>query len=333
MERGGSGRRRLVDRLRAVPDDPEALAALEAEAEGLFREGRRRAARRRYRRVLRGRRRLLGDDHPDTILCAWQVAYLESGRDGEERARGQLEAIASGRSQALGAGHRDTIAAMRSLVICSWDSAVVLEWELDEVRGRLGDEHPDTLFAVERLADYHRFSGDLRIARRLHEQNLRDCGRILGLDHERTMASLRALVDVRCDQGDARWAAAVARDALDRGSRPAAPQTLWALVTLVDVGQILSNHDQTEGAAWVQEETLARFRLLDTGPEIDLERFLLQSDLASSLFELDRYEEVRAHLHQALEGLAGLSGPDAAIGTINGKHLERALDDAESGRV
>jgi len=68
-----------------------------------------------YRRVLDERRRVLGDDHPDTLASRAVLASLAArqGRHGE--AEELYRQLLADRTRVLGAGHPDTDATRNEL--------------------------------------------------------------------------------------------------------------------------------------------------------------------------------------------------------------------------
>ncbi|RLK22586.1 tetratricopeptide repeat protein [Micromonospora sp. M71_S20] len=100
--------------------------------------------------VLTDLRRVLGDDHPDTLVSVSNLA-------GAYRAAGDL-----GRAMPL------------------------FERVLTDSRRVLGDDHPDTLVSASNLAGAYRAAGDLGRAVPLFEQALADVRRVLGNDHPHT---------------------------------------------------------------------------------------------------------------------------------------------------
>jgi hypothetical protein len=60
--------------------------------------------------VLADRRRVLGEDHPDTLASYAVLAWLEGLRGGYERAAELYRQVLAGRRRVLGADHPDTVA-------------------------------------------------------------------------------------------------------------------------------------------------------------------------------------------------------------------------------
>jgi tetratricopeptide (TPR) repeat protein len=142
--------------------EPEVWLRLQAEAATyLWNRGQYRQAIALDEQTLAGYRRVLGDDHPDTLLS---MSNLATSR----RALGDLQGAHD--------LHEQTLAANRRV---------------------LGDDHPDTLTSMNNLAETRLALGDLQGAHDLHEQTLTARRRVLGDDHPNTLTSMNNLAELR----------------------------------------------------------------------------------------------------------------------------------------
>jgi tetratricopeptide (TPR) repeat protein len=116
--------------------------------------------------ALTGRRRVLGDDHADTLGSMNNLAETR-------RALGDLQGAHD--------LHQQTLAGSRRV---------------------LGDDHPDTLSSMNNLALTRRALGDLQGAHDLHETTLAGRRRVLGDDHPDTLTSMNNLAAVRRELGE-----------------------------------------------------------------------------------------------------------------------------------
>jgi tetratricopeptide (TPR) repeat protein len=149
------------------------------------------------------RHRVLGPEHPDTLLAMNNLA--ETRRDlGDLDGARQLheQALASCR-QVLGEDHPNTLTSMSNLALTlaalgNLDGARELHLQTFAARRRvLGDDHPDTLSSMNNLAEVRRALGDLDGARTLLEQALAGRQRALGDDHPDTLSSMNNLAAVK----------------------------------------------------------------------------------------------------------------------------------------
>ena len=160
-----------------------------------------------YERVLEGRERLLGSEHPDTLECAGQLAVLLYEMGDLNHARTLAERVVDARDRHLGNDHRATLAAREQLA-----EILAAQSDIDGVRrvlealaaGRersLGAEHPDTLSIQLRLASMLSDQGELDAARRLQQQLVSLHERVHGADNLHTLHSKKALATTLSRQG------------------------------------------------------------------------------------------------------------------------------------
>jgi tetratricopeptide (TPR) repeat protein len=136
-----------------------------------------------YERAHALRRDRLGDDHPDTLQTANNLA-------NDLRRLGEYQ-----QARAL---HEDTLTRRRRV---------------------LGDDHPDTLNSANNLANDLRRLGEYRQARALHEDAFARYRRVLGDDHSATVQSANNLGNDLYALGDYREARALHEDTLTRRRR------------------------------------------------------------------------------------------------------------------
>ncbi len=102
--------------------------------------------------TLARRRRVLGEDHPDTLAAASNLVML-LGRVGEDQAARELAEDILARRRVLGEDHPDTLAAAFQLVctlseLGEHHAARELNDDiLARCRRVLGDDHPETIMA------------------------------------------------------------------------------------------------------------------------------------------------------------------------------------------
>ncbi|PZS16212.1 MAG: hypothetical protein DLM60_15765, partial [Pseudonocardiales bacterium] len=162
----------------ADPDNGDVPWLLDRAARYLHTRGEPRPARPLFERAHQLRRDMLGEEHPDTLLSANNLA-LDLRHLGEyERAR-ELD--------------EDTLTRRRRM---------------------LGDDHPDTLRTANNLAaDLHLLGEHVR-ARALNEDTLTRRGRVLGEDHPDTLMSASSLAVGLGELGEHERARALNEDTL-----------------------------------------------------------------------------------------------------------------------
>ncbi|KAH7379370.1 kinesin light chain [Phaeosphaeria sp. MPI-PUGE-AT-0046c] len=159
--------------------------------------------------VLQTRKRVLGDEHPDTLLSMATLAstFRDDGRWKEAE---DLEVqVLQSRKRVLGEEHPETLRSIANLASTYRDQgrleeAEELEVQVLQSRKRvLGDEHPDTLRSIANLAVTYQEQGRLKEAEDLEVQVLQSRKRVLGDEHPDTLRSIANLAVTYQEQG--RW--------------------------------------------------------------------------------------------------------------------------------
>ena len=149
--------------------------------------------------VLDMRKKLLGAEHPHTIISMSDLAnaYLSQGKLIEAE---QLNVqVLDVRKKLLGAEHRYTLASMSNLALTysrqrKWNEAEQLNIEaLDMEKKLLGAEHLDTLICMSNLASTYSSQGKWNEAEQLNVQVLGMFKKLLGAEHPHTLTSMSDL--------------------------------------------------------------------------------------------------------------------------------------------
>ncbi|KAJ6548787.1 P-loop containing nucleoside triphosphate hydrolase protein [Mycena capillaripes] len=165
-----------------------------------------------YEKVLEKRRKLLGDDHPDTITALRNLAATFS-TSGQLHRAAELEGIVlEKRRKLLGEYHPDTLDAMYNLAATFTESGQLQKAEelqvivLEKRRKLLGEDHPDTLDAMYYLAATFSRSGQLQRAEELQVIVLEKRRKLLGEDHPHTLDVMHNLANTFSNSGQLRKA-------------------------------------------------------------------------------------------------------------------------------
>jgi non-specific serine/threonine protein kinase/serine/threonine-protein kinase len=218
------------------------------------------------------RRRLLGEEHPDTLSVAQDMATLRQleGRfpEAEALSRQVLEA----RSRVLGADHPDTLKSMNSLANTyarqrRLEEAETLHRKTLAARQRvLGADHPDTLRSMLNLASDCDSLGRQEEAETLIRQVLEIHQRVLGADHPDTLSTMVSLANAYSQQDRHQEAEALYRKGLETSRRvlgPEHPDTLRWINNLAN--DLVGQGRYQEGEALYREQVEISRRLL--GPD------------------------------------------------------------------
>ncbi|HSZ29903.1 MAG TPA: FxSxx-COOH system tetratricopeptide repeat protein, partial [Pseudonocardiaceae bacterium] len=151
-------------------------------------------------RALSLRRSVLGEDHPDTLASANNLALNLSELGQHEQARLLDDDTLTRRRRVLGEDHPSTLVSANNLArnlhaLGHHEQARQLQQDtLTRKRRVLGEDHPLTLFSAGNLALDLRALSQYEQARQLQQDTLTRRRRVLGDDHPRTLASAGYLV-------------------------------------------------------------------------------------------------------------------------------------------
>jgi tetratricopeptide (TPR) repeat protein len=168
-------------------------------AMALLGDGRYNEAEELFVQVMETRKRVLGDEHPDTLTSIANLAstYWNQGRwkEAEELQAKELEIC----SRVLGSEHPNTLTSMNNLALTYWNQgrwkeAEELGVQVIETRKRvLRSEHPDTLTSIANLALTYKGQGRWKEAEELEVQVMETSLRVLGSEHPDTLTSMANL--------------------------------------------------------------------------------------------------------------------------------------------
>ena len=172
----------------------------------------------------------------------------------------------------------------------------------------LGEDHPDTLQSMYRLAVTRRDHGDLQGARRLHEQTLIGLQQVLGEDHPETLRSMNNLALTLTDLGDLNGARELHQQTLTTRGQVLGdnhPKTLGSMSNLAETKRALGDR---EDARHLHEQALAGYRQVLGDDHPDTLRSM--NNLALTLIDLgDLHAAHELHL-QTLTARRRVLGED-----------------------
>jgi tetratricopeptide (TPR) repeat protein len=158
-------------------------------------------------RTLADRRRVLGDDHPETLLSIGNAgAYLSALGKSKEAEQYYREALERSR-RVRGEDDPETLVCVDNLGTLLREAGKPGEAEpyyreaLDKRRRVLGEEHPDTLRSVDAWGLLLRDQGKLAEAEPYYREALDKRRRVLGEGHRDTINTTNNLAAVLKDQG------------------------------------------------------------------------------------------------------------------------------------
>ncbi|KAF2676251.1 kinesin light chain [Lentithecium fluviatile CBS 122367] len=185
------------------------MALVWKSAMTLLSDGRYNESEELFVQVIETFKRVLGDEHPDTLTSMANLAstYWNQGRwkEAEELEVQVIETF----KRVLGDEHPDTLTSMANLASTyrnqgRWKEAEELFVQVMEMRKRvLRDEHPDTLTSMANLASTYWNQGRWKEAEELEVQVMDTFKRVLGGEHPDTLTSMANLASTYRNQG--RW--------------------------------------------------------------------------------------------------------------------------------
>ncbi|MGO8673699.1 MAG: tetratricopeptide repeat protein [Capsulimonadaceae bacterium] len=201
-------------------------------------------ARRQLERALELRRRVLGNENPQTLVTARYLGVVALDQDKYAEAEALDSQVVEIARRVLGPEHPDTLRAMKDLTASyirqrKFAEAEALNSQVVEIARRvLGPEHPDTLRAIGDLAVVYYYQGKYAQAEALYIQVVEVERRVLGPEHPHTLRAMNNLGTVYLVQDKKAQAEDIFNQALEIRRRvlgPEHPDTLYSMVCLADV--------------------------------------------------------------------------------------------------
>ena len=178
-------------------------------AGALISDGRYDEAARYYEEAVREETRLLGAEHPSTLVSMVNLArtYRNQGQ-WKEAEKLNVQVIETS-TILLGAEHPDTLTSMDNLASTFWNQgrwkeAEELNLQVIETRKQvLGPEHPDTLNSMDNLSMTYKSQGQWKEAEELNAHVIEKRKEELGAEHPDKLISMSNLASTFWSQG--RW--------------------------------------------------------------------------------------------------------------------------------
>ncbi|KAF1965815.1 HET-domain-containing protein [Bimuria novae-zelandiae CBS 107.79] len=173
-------------------DDKDRLDLSWKCAMALYRDGRYEEAEELFVQVMETRKRVLGEEHPDTLTSMANLASTYRNQGRWKEAEGLFVQVMETRKRVLGEEHPDTLTSMANLASTyrnqgRWKEAEGLFVQVMETSSRvLGEEHPDTLTSINNLAFTLQCQARHQEALALMERCFRLSQQVLGEQHPET---------------------------------------------------------------------------------------------------------------------------------------------------
>ena len=250
-----------------LADQPELQARLMTTMGGVYRNlGLLPQAEALLARTLETRRRVLGENHLDTLesLSELALVYREQGRF-EEAEPLFLEAY-EGRQRVLGVDHPETLRAAHDMASEHWDRGRYDEAEplfLDTLASRrrlLGADHPETLTTMHSLGLLYWSQGRYEEAEPYFLEALETRRRVLGGDHPDTLYTIHGLGLLYRNQGRLEEAEPLYLETLEHRKRILGPDHSDTLATMNNLALLYGEQKRYDEAEPLYKEVLATCR-------------------------------------------------------------------------
>jgi tetratricopeptide (TPR) repeat protein len=251
--------------------------------------------------------RVLGGEHPDTMLAAQRLAdaYLAAERaaDAVPWFQWVLDSLINQR----GSAHRDVIESRRRLghalvAARQFPAAItVLERAIPQFERVCGAGHIDTFGARDELAAAYLAAGRYADAITLYRRTLADRERAQGERHPQTMTTRHGLADSYLASGQAKEAVAAYKRVVTDRERVLGPDHLDTLTARHNLGAAYEQTGKTAAAELTCEQAWAGFeRVLGPRHPDTLRR---RAGLAQLYRRLGRYGDARTLLRDTIDRL------------------------------
>jgi hypothetical protein len=248
--------------LAAAVDDQAQAALLHAVAHHDYDRGDYRSARALQERAMDVMRRLLGEEHLDTLSAMNNLAETLRAQGELDRARDLGEQVLDVTWRMLGDEHPHTLTSMNNLASTLSEQgdltgARELQERVVDVRWRvLGDEHPATLTAMNNLANTLSAQGDSTGARELHERVVDVMRQVRGDEHPDTLGTMINLAEMLRAQGDLERARDLQERAMDGMRRVRGQEHLDTLSAMNNLAETLRAQGDLDRARDLGEQVL-----------------------------------------------------------------------------
>jgi serine/threonine protein kinase len=240
----------------AYANRPLAEAGVREAIQGVLREiGRSDLALPHAEAALSIRRRMLGEDHPDTLASLNDYGRVLRMLGRMTEAAAAYKQALDGRRRIFGEEHPDTIGSMNNYAIAldmlgkPGEAEPLLNRALEVRRRLLGEDHADTLTSSNNYARVLTNQGRLAEAEALYRDVLERRRRVQGNDHPLTLMSLNNLAYTVRRRGRNAEAEPLYRQALDDYRRVMGedhPATLTSMNNYAYVLEALGRFDDAE---------------------------------------------------------------------------------------
>jgi serine/threonine protein kinase/Tfp pilus assembly protein PilF len=273
--------------------------------------------------ALATRRRVLGEEHPDTLTSINDMGFLLRNQGRLAEAEAYYREALEKRRRVLGEEHQETLASINNLGALLQTQNRLAEAEAffrearEKSRRILGEEHPQTLLSINNIGVLLWAHGRLEEAEACFREAMEKRRRVLGEEHPHTLGSINNMGFLLQAQGRLGEAEPYYREALEKRRRVLGEEHPETLASINNMGFLLQAQGRMGEAEPYLREALEKFRRLlgeehpDTLGSINNMGYLLQAE--------GRLEAAEPYLREALEKRRRVLGEEHphTLGSIN----------------
>jgi tetratricopeptide (TPR) repeat protein len=263
--------------------------------------------------ILEKRSRLLGLDHPDTVITMSNLSVSYDCLGRYQEALELNEKVVEKQKRLLGLDDPLTACAMTNLAtsyrrLGQYRQAVEIgEQVLERRKDRMGPDHIETLITMGNLSMSYHDLGKYQQALELQEYVLEKRKELLGPDHPDTVMAMANTAT--CYRGLERHQEAVelGEEVLDKRRRLLGPDHPNTIRAIGNIASYYKDMGQYQQAVELEKHVLEK-RLELLGPDHS-DTVLTMGNLAFSYYNLEQYHQAVELLEQVLEKQQGSLGP------------------------
>ncbi|KAJ5620527.1 P-loop containing nucleoside triphosphate hydrolase protein [Penicillium lagena] len=289
------------------------------------------------------RGRLLGPEHPDTLISMsnlastyhnqgrWKEAdelgvqvvegsnlasmYRYQGRFQEaEELEVQVIEVIETREQVLGPEHPDTLTSMSNLASIHRNQGRFKESEelevqvIERFKRVLGPDHPHTLISMANLASTYRYQGRFKESEELDVQVMEIRKQVLGLEHLSTLTSIANLASTYWSQGRFQEAEELELQVMESSKQVLGPDHPDTLTSMAKLASKYQDQGRFQEAEELEVQVMKGYKQV-LGPEHP-DSLISIANLASTYWCQGRFKEAEELELQVMESSKQVLGPD-----------------------
>ena len=276
------------------------------------------------REALEIRRRVLGDEHPDTLSSINNMGLLLQDQGKLPEAEPFYREALETRRRVLGDEHPNTLTSLNNMGLLLRTQGKLSEAEpcyreaLEVRRRMLGDEHPSTLNSINNMGRLLQAQGKLPEAESYYRESLEASRRVLGDEHPDTLISINNMGALLWAQGKLSEAEPCLREALETRRRVLGDEHPNTLTSLNNMGLLLRTQGKLSEAEPCYREALeVRRRMLGDEHPSTLNSINNMGRLLQAQGKLPEAESYYRESLEASRRVLGDEHPDTLISINN----------------